>query len=82
MDSIDDLEKWFEKTELPKSLQLYQGVFIPNLSFTVKNLIDTLRANSGNACYLPYYEHLVEIKKIIINSNHGKNTISAKQKAV
>ncbi len=82
MESINDLEKWFQQIELPKSLQLYQGVFIPDLSFTVENIIGTLRANPGKRCYLPYYEHLVEIKEKINRNNGKKNTISAKQKAV
>ncbi len=83
MESLKQLKEWFEKNELPKSLQINKAEFIPNTQKTVETLILTLEHNSGNSAYLPYYDQLVEIKEIIINSNYEKkNTIKAKQKAV
>lgn len=37
---LDELKAWFEKQELPHSLQVSKFMFIPNLKETIMHLMD------------------------------------------
>ncbi len=40
LDELDELKAWFDKQELPQSLQMSKFMFIPDLKETIRHLMD------------------------------------------
>ena len=58
---MDELEAFFNKTEIEGPVRLDQcSVVIDVKKFTTSH-IDILRANSGQMLYLPYYHRLLTL---------------------
>lgn len=62
---LRELKKWFAKQELPKEMRINQCTYCTDVKKCVESCIATLEANPKNKGYLPYYDQLMEIKKII-----------------
>ena len=62
---INELEVWFNNTNLPSEIILNGHTKIKNVDRMVKTHIAYLRNNSGNLNYMPYYERLLLVKELI-----------------
>ena len=61
---LPELEKWFNEQELPQTAIISKWM-IHNVRLFVLGHITTLKHNSGNKTYLPYYERLLELKSYL-----------------
>lgn len=73
--SLKSLEDYFSSIQLPDTLRINQCTFANNLRKLVDSNIEYLKAHPGNKVYLPYYNQLVEIKKVL-ETLDNKNKIS------
>lgn len=63
---LTELEVYFSNISISdEPLQLDQCTYIENQNKFVKSHISTLKANSGNMKFLPYYERLFKFYQII-----------------
>ena len=71
---IKELEAWFaeNKQRIPAEMQLNSFAYCSDTAKFIDVTICTLKANSGNRTFLPYYFQLVELKKRL-ESNHFLN---------
>jgi len=69
---LDDLEEYFKNVELPKEFQLYPYMKILNCRNFVDSHIFSLRNNSGNKKYLPYYERLLAFRNELEKQKNPK----------
>jgi hypothetical protein len=63
--SLSELIEYFNKEDLPKTLQLNECEFCNDVHKVVESNISYLQSHPGNAMYMPYYLQLVEIKNRI-----------------
>lgn len=63
--SLDKLEEYFKTVELPEEIRLSEAETITDVGKFIEGHIKTLRGNSGNIRYLPYYERLARVREII-----------------
>lgn len=62
--TLDDLEQWFKDNPPPKEVRLNRYSVITDTDKFIKSHISVLRAHSGNKGYMPYYERLIQLKKV------------------
>lgn len=65
--TIANLEKFFNSIELPKTIELSKYEKINDVKLFVDSHIETLKFNTGNNRFLPYYERLLKLKNILEN---------------
>lgn len=63
--SVNDLEREFKKLSLPKTLVFNQCTTIIDVEKFIDVHITTLKANSGNKRFLPYYDRLLKVYLMI-----------------
>lgn len=56
-----ELENYFASIEMPKEIKLNNHTFIKDVDVMVGTHISTLKANSGNVYFKPYYDRLIEL---------------------
>lgn len=62
-EEIEELKKWFDSQELPKSLQLDKATYLPDVKFTVRALLDQINASFGVPQLQGYVVLLMRIKE-------------------
>ncbi len=62
---IDELEVWYLNQRLPDSKKLNGIATISDVPKFVKSHFDFLKANSGKTSFIPYWERLLELKRIL-----------------
>ena len=67
MTTLTDLEIFFKSIELPTSIELQKGIIIIDVSKFVKCHLSFLKANTGKRVFIPYYNRLVVVKRILSN---------------
>jgi hypothetical protein len=65
--TLETLEKFFKETELPKQVGLNYCTVITDTEKFIESSFATLKSNSGNKTFMPYYERLVKLKEILSN---------------
>ena len=60
-----ELELFFNNTELPNEIVLNQSTIIKDVPKFIKSHFEVLKNNSGNKAYMPYWNRLVQVKKIL-----------------
>ena len=64
MVTIDELEEYFKSAELPEEIYLSSAEKITDVRKFIEGHLRTLRSNSGQKVYLPYYERLRKVKEL------------------
>ena len=59
------LEEYFKSIELPKEIRLNRWTYVTDVPKFVYSNISYLKAHSGNMRFMPYYNQLIELKKIL-----------------
>lgn len=59
------LKKFFKETELPKSIKLEEGTVILDVDKFVNSHFDVLDTNHGNKSFVPYFDRLVKLYKLL-----------------
>jgi len=62
--TLDHIEQWFKDNPPPKKIKVSRFEMITDTDKFIKNHIRTLRANPGNRTFIPYYERLIQLKKV------------------
>ena len=65
---LPELESWFNEQELPRTAKM-EHYFIHDIEKFVIAHITTLKYNSGNLTYMPYYERLMDLKAYLEKNN-------------
>lgn len=65
---LPDLEAWFDSQDLPLESKIQKWKIL-NVKLFVKHHVTTLKYNSGNKLFLPYYERLMELKANLEKNN-------------
>jgi hypothetical protein len=66
---IDELETFFAKAKLPKTIQLDAGLVIADIGQFVKSHINVLRLNFEKPIYAPFYDRLQKLKQLLETKN-------------
>jgi hypothetical protein len=69
--TLDKIEEYLKDATLPEYVQLTGAEKIVDVRKFVDNHIAILRANSGNKTYLPYYNRLLALTKILQHDNRS-----------
>ena len=56
---LDQLEMELKKIEIPKSIKIKSDLNIIDCQKFVDSHLTILKANSGNKCFIPYYNRLI-----------------------
>lgn len=67
---INELEQFFQRTELPLALKLSEHEHIVHLSTFISSHISICRAYNGNEFYLPYLLRLMRVKQLMQNAGN------------
>lgn len=67
--TLDDLEQWFKDNPPPRQVRLSRFEMIADSEKFIKNHILTLRNNTGNKTFMPYYDRLMKLKKVCENEH-------------
>jgi hypothetical protein len=66
---IAELEEYFSKTVLPEGpLRLSECEMVPDVKAFIESHIRTVKKHNGNKTFYPYYERLLDLRKIIERS--------------
>jgi hypothetical protein len=68
---LDEIEAYLKDAELPEYIQLSNAERITDVRKFVNSHISTLRANSGNRTFLPHYNRLLALVKILQHDNRS-----------
>jgi len=68
---LDEIEAYLKDAELPEYIQLSNAERVTDVRKFVNSHIGTLRANSGNRTFLPYYNRLLALVKILQHDNRS-----------
>ena len=67
---INELDQYFQRTELPPAFKLSEHERIVHLSTFISSHISICRAYNGNEFYLPYLRRLLRIKQLLQNAGN------------
>ena len=68
---LDKIEAYLKDAELPEYIQITDAEKVTDVRLFIDNHIAMLRANSGNRTYLPYYNRLLALTKILQHDNRS-----------
>jgi|DEB0MinimDraft_4_1074332.scaffolds.fasta_scaffold01710_9 hypothetical protein len=68
---LDEIEAYLKDAELPEYIQITDAEKVTDVRLFIDNHIAMLRANSGNRTYLPYYNRLLALTKILQHDNRS-----------
>jgi len=68
---LDEIEAYLKDAELPEYIQITDAEKVTDVRLFIDNHIAILRANSGNRTYLPYYNRLLALTKILQHDNRS-----------
>ncbi len=65
---VEQQAVWFEahKDQFPKTLQINESTYSPDLSYTLDGLFLTLRRNEPSLIFYPYFRMLLTIRKRLV----------------
>jgi hypothetical protein len=63
---LPELETFFATAKLPQTVKLPTSEVIEDVPKCVESHLQTLRANSGNRTFLPFYDRLMYIRSEIL----------------
>jgi hypothetical protein len=67
--NISELTTFFSIAKIPGGpIMLDECTKIINVGLFIESHLQTIKVNNGNKIYLPYYERLIKLKKIIEKS--------------
>jgi hypothetical protein len=68
---LEEIETYLNSVPLPEYITIQRGEHITDVRKFVDSHISTLRANSGNRTFLPYYNRLLALVKILQHDNRS-----------
>lgn len=68
---LDEIEAYLKDAELPEYIQLSNVEKVTDVQKFVNSHISILRANSGKRTFLPYYNRLLALVKILQHDNRS-----------
>ena len=68
---INELERFFNRTELPPVLKLSEQENITHISTFITSHLNICRAYNGNEFYLPYLQRLIKVRELLINAGNS-----------
>ena len=68
---LEQIEAYLNSVTLPEYITVKDGEKIMDVRKFVDSHISTLRANSGNRTFLPYYNRLLALVKILEHDNRN-----------
>ena len=63
--NLKQLKSVLSKKEIPQSIQFSQCEKINDVRFFIKSHVKFLENNSGNAAFLPYFQRLIKLNKLL-----------------
>ena len=63
---LEELKDFFSSIELPKEIVLNSHSFIKNVQLMVDSHLSVLERNKGNKTFLPYYERLMILYRLLL----------------
>jgi hypothetical protein len=71
---LADLEQWFKDNPPPTTpIRLDRCTVVTNPKKMVELHLGMLKANTGNATFLPYWDRLIQLHHILKNQNNGED---------
>ena len=68
---LEQIEDYLNSVTLPEYITIKQGEKIVDVKGFVDSHISALKANSGNRTFLPYYNRLLALVKILEHDNRN-----------
>lgn len=59
--NLQELEQELNSMELPESIQIAPAEFVFDVDLFIDGHVKTLKANSGNKNFMPYYNRLLKL---------------------
>lgn len=67
--TVEELERFFTGLNMENNFQLTKCQIVHNLTKFAQSHLEVIKANSGNKTFKPYYDRLVDLKKMIEEKN-------------